>query len=209
MGKKHLEYLLKDGTRAPSVTTILQVLNKPALNDWRARLGQRKTDEIKNTAGEFGSAVHAGIEAVCSERQIPSYSSEKIRAAVENFSLWAKANIREWVAFEKAAYHDELRYAGTVDAFARLKNGKLVLIDFKTSKKVNWEYYLQTIAYARAQRYEDDVVNPQDIAGILIVHLNHETMTWESLHVTDPDEEYWTIFQQLCFIYPRWKAANA
>lgn len=208
MGKKHLEYLLKDGAKAPSVTTILQVLNKPALNDWRARLGHKRSDEIKTVAGDFGGAVHAGIEAVCSDSQIPSYANDKIRAAVENFKQWAAKNIEEWVAFEKAAYHDDLRYAGTVDAFARLKNGKLVLIDFKTSRKVNWEYYLQTVAYARAQRYEDNVVQPQDIQGIIIVHLNHETMTWEALNVTDPDEEYWTIFQHLCFIYPRWRAAN-
>lgn len=208
MGKKHLVYTLLDGTPAPSVTTILQLLNKPQLNDWRARMGIKKAESIRDTAGAFGSAVHAGCEAVCSEGQIPSYSSEKISMAVENFRLWAKANVRRWIAFEKAVYHDDLRYAGTIDAVAELLDGRIVLIDLKTSKKVNWEYYLQTIAYSHGQRYEDDCIEPGSLDGILIIHLNHETMTWESLIVADPQDELWTIFCYLCHIYPHWKKAN-
>lgn len=168
----------------------------------------RRSEEIRDTAAEFGSAVHSGIEAVCNDGQVPSYIHKKIEQAVENFRAWAKSNVKEFVAFEKAAYHDDLGYAGTTDILARLKNGKLILIDIKTSKKVNWEYYLQTVAYARAQRYEDDIIKEGDIEGILILHLNHETMTWEALHVVDDNEELWTIFKYLCYIYPRWAAAN-
>lgn len=208
MAKKYTTYTLTNGERAPSVTTILQMLNKPALNDWRARLGIKKTEEIKNTASDFGNLVHSGVEAVCSEQQIPYYSDVRVKTAVENFKLWADANIQEWIAFEKAAYNDTFKYAGTVDAFARLKNGKLVLIDLKTSKKVNWEYYLQTVAYARAERFDDNVVDPKDIEGILILHLIPETMTWEALHVQDPQEELWKIFKCLCYVYPFWKKAN-
>jgi hypothetical protein len=185
------------------------MLNKPALNDWRARIGDKKSEQIKVDAGEFGNAIHTVIEAVCSDGQVPVYSSPKLQTAAENFKRWSDANIQEWVAFEKAAYHDTLRYAGTVDAFARLKNGKLVLVDFKSSKKVVWEYYLQTLAYAMAERYEDDVVKPSDLEGIIIVHLNHDSLTWEAVNVTFPDDELWAVFCALLVAYPHWKKANA
>jgi len=208
VSKKHSAYLLANGKPAPSVTTILSLLNKPALNDWRAALGKKRTEEITRLAADFGSAVHAGIEAVCSEGQVPHYTHPRLKAAIDNFQLWADKNVRRWIVFEKAVYHDDLGYAGTIDAIAELHSGKIVLVDFKTSKKIRWEYYLQTVAYARAQRIEDDCFDMSLLEGIIIVHLVHDTMTWEAVHVNNSDDT-WSLFCYLCALYPHWKDANA
>lgn len=202
MAKKYLKYLI-DGKEVPSVTTILNELAKPGLEKWYGRLGLAEAERQKNEAAEFGSKVHAAIEAIC-HGQEPVLFDEKFKTAINNFKKWAEANIEEWVLFEKAVYHDELLYAGTVDAFARLKgSNRLVLVDLKTSKKIRDEYYLQVIAYARATRIEDDLIDLSDVQGAIIVHLDPSTLTWEAVNA-DITDSLFDVFKACLTIY-KWR----
>jgi len=200
--KKYLKYTIS-GKEVPSVTTILNELAKPGLEKWYGRLGIVEAERQKNSAAEFGSKVHAAVEAIY-HGQEPASIDKRFDSAIANFKKWADHHIKEWIAFERAVYHDELMYAGTVDAFARLKgSNKLVLVDFKTSKKVRDEHYLQVVAYAKATRIEDDVVNLKDIKGAIIVHLDHETLTWEAVNA-DLSENLFKVFQSCLEIY-KWR----
>ena len=200
--KKNNKYLI-NGKTVPSVTTIIDVLSKPGLDRWYGRLGLAEAEKQKNEAAEFGSTVHGLIEAIY-QGQDPEISDPRVKKAITNFKKWADHHIEEWVAFEKAIFHDELLYAGTVDAFAKLKgSNRLVLVDFKTSKKVRDEYYLQVAAYVRATRIEDDCVDLEEVKGAIILHLDHETLTWEAVNA-HIDEELFDVFKSCLTIY-KWR----
>lgn len=63
--KAHQIYKLADGTRVPGVTTILQILNKPALVKWANNLGLQGIDSTKyrDKMGDIGTLAHAMIVA--------------------------------------------------------------------------------------------------------------------------------------------------
>lgn len=128
--KKYLFYEI-EGKKVPSVTTILNVLSKDGLLAWYGRLGTKEAERQRDEAADFGSEVHAAIEAVY-HGQEPTITDPRLKSAVDNFKKWADHHIEEWVGFEKAVFHDDLLYAGTVDAFAKLKGShRLIMIDFK------------------------------------------------------------------------------
>lgn len=202
MAKKYLKYLIQ-GKEVPSVTTILNELSKPGLEKWYGRLGNTEAERQKKEAAEFGSKVHSAIEAIY-HGQEPTITDDRFKTVLSNFKKWADHHIEEWVAFEKAIYHDDLLYAGTVDAFARLKgSNRLVLVDFKTSKKIREEYYLQVVAYALASRVEDNVINLKDLQGAIIVHLDHDSLTWEAVNA-DLSPELFDVFSACLKIY-KWR----
>ena len=181
MAKKHNIYLINK-EKVPSVTTILNEMSKPGLEIWYGKLGLKEANRQKEEAAAFGSSVHSAIEAICNG-QTALYSDERLKTAVNNFRIWADTFVEEWVVFEKAVFHDDLKYAGTADAYAILKGSKkMVLVDFKTSKKVRDEYYLQVAAYMNCNRIEDDCVDLKKVEGAIIVHLDHDSLTWESVH---------------------------
>lgn len=55
---------------------------------------------------------------------------------------------------ERKIYCDKFKYAGTVDAVAKI-GGRVCVIDFKTSKKIYKPYHLQVTAYAQAIKRMD------------------------------------------------------
>ena len=89
---------------------------------------------------------------------------EEAQTAIEAFRAWVSENDVEWHSAEQKVYHRKYKYAGTVDAVATI-NGEYSVIDWKTSKAVYPEYYLQVAAYAKA--LEDMEGRPVDSAYIL------------------------------------------
>jgi predicted RecB family nuclease len=185
-------YELADGTRYPSVTSILQVIGKPALINWAAnvertmvteaaanlyadlpldaprmnrlaflatlasRVGQEKAHEkAKVKAGEIGSEAHARVEW-----EIRTQLGQKAgpEPMVQGPALWAFMAFQDWwkeaglrpVFLEQSIYSQQYGYAGTMDLLAKDPKGELVIVDFKTSKAIYPEAYLQTAAYAQA-----------------------------------------------------------
>ena len=89
---------------------------------------------------------------------------KEAQTAIEAFRAWVSENDVEWHSAEQKVYHRKYKYAGTVDAVATI-NGEYSVIDWKTSKAVYPEYYLQVAAYAKA--LEDMEGRPVDSAYIL------------------------------------------
>jgi hypothetical protein len=205
MAKKHLVYKDLQGNPLPSVTTILNVINKPGLWEWKLAVGKKRAEQLKEAAGEFGTTVHSAVQSIVEDGQVPTYADVRVERTMCNLQKWLDNNIVRWYCMEIGVYHDTLRYGGTFDGIAELKSGKIALIDFKSSKRVNPEYYLQLTAYARAERIEDDVFDLSKIDCGLIVHLNHETLMWESVVVDVHDQYLWEIFKGLAHMYPWWE----
>jgi len=171
--KKH--YYSVDGEYAPSVTTILDSIAKPALVPWAANEGakffishvhegMKVEDMAKGIRGAYrtssGSALNIGMEVHkwCEEAilwklgkgeaPLPLERTES-KNAINAFREWVKANDVEWLTVEEKVYHRGHKFAGTVDATAII-NDEYCVIDFKTSGAIYSAYHLQCAAYAKA-----------------------------------------------------------
>lgn len=79
--------------------------------------------------------------------------NQEIRNAIDAFLNWTKENKVKFLLSEQKVYSKKYNYAGTLDAEA-LVNGKLAIIDFKTSKAIYEDYLLQVAAYLQARKEE-------------------------------------------------------
>ena len=54
-----------------------------------------------------------------------------------------------------------------------------------------------------ASRVEDDVINLKDLKGAIIVHLDHDTLTWEAVNA-ELSESLFSVFKAVLQIY-KWR----
>lgn len=149
----HTRYFLQDGTEVPGVTTILRVLNKPALIHWGWDLGMKGVDyrKYRDKMADIGTIAHMMIlEHLSGEKQDYSeFSSDDIDKAENcliSFFEWEKSNRIEPILVEEPFTSEVYRYGGTIDCYCRL-NGIYTLLDFKTSKAIYGEMIHQVSAY--------------------------------------------------------------
>ena len=105
----------------------------------------------------------------------------------------------EWIDAERKVYCDKHKYAGTVDAVAKI-NGRVCVIDFKTSKKIYKPYHLQISAYAQAIRRIDGL--RQWPLGI-ILRLDKETGLFQQ-KVFEPKDHFKTFTK--CMELRQWSS---
>lgn len=200
MPKKFSDYKI-DNKSVPGVTTILRVIGKPELETWMRKVGFEEADKIKIEAASWGDKVHNALE----DKLMHSIDSTDpaIKLIVDNYVIWAADKVEKIIALEEAVYNDELKYAGTCDQVALMKDGTLAILDFKTSNSVWPEYGLQLSAYRNCNRTHNNLFNPREITKSIIVHYNKKTKKWEE-HVIEEDPGLFTVFRSALNIY-RWK----
>ena len=152
-------YETPDGSFYPSITTVLSVRNKKGLFEWRKRVGDDVANYVARTSAARGTAVHHMCEDYLNN--FPSDWPEKWEKHTKKFLPHALfTQLRDNVLHridniysqECGLYSDKYRVAGRVDCIAEF-DGKLSIIDFKTSTKerkdeYNESYYIQASAYA-------------------------------------------------------------
>jgi genome maintenance exonuclease 1 len=152
-GKRH--YVLPDGeTKLKSVTSILgEKTDKTALVEWRKKVGDAEADRISNQAARRGTSIHLIAERyVLNEENI---FRDQMPVNVETFKSiqgTLDEHVDNILGIELPLYSKALRCAGRTDLVAEY-DGKLSIIDFKTSrkpKKEEWieNYFLQSTVYS-------------------------------------------------------------
>lgn len=170
--KNHRHYYrIPNGDTYPSVTTMLSATsdNKESLERWRNSIGHQVAHYIIQESAKNGTTTHQIIEKYLNNQKIESYppNTPSFPLSSQAHSLLSKAhldqlkpllhNIDNIRCTEIPLYSDQLCLAGTCDCIAEY-NGKLSIIDFKTSrkqKKESWikNYFLQGTAYAKMYEY--------------------------------------------------------
>lgn len=149
-----------DGDWYPRVTKIVEIKAKPALYKFYAEMNNFSEGEAvkKQSAGE-GTLIHQTIEKFfqgkLSENDIPA----NIKPAIKSFLKFQeeKKIIVDPEYVEKRIVNLKEKYAGTLDALA-LIDGKIGVMDIKTSQSIYKDYNLQTAAYMAAL---EDKINLQ------------------------------------------------
>ena len=147
-------YHLADGTRVPSVTTITaRFKESTGLLNWANQQGRegKTMDEARQGATDVGSIVHRLVEArIHGEKaaKIPAEFRERVLSAFSAWEQWMSNSRFQTVATEQPLVSEEWRYGGTLDCVARDVQGRLCLLDWKSSNAV-WPEMLQQLgAYA-------------------------------------------------------------
>jgi genome maintenance exonuclease 1 len=148
-------YNTPTGNKHKSVTTVIS--NNPekqkGLARWRERVGKEKAQQISSRAATRGNRYHKLVENYLNNEHDPDlYSSVPLVWIMFNSSRKILDNINNIYLQEAGLYSDFLGIAGRVDCIAEY-NGKLSIIDFKTSAEEKkeeylYDYYVQEIAYA-------------------------------------------------------------
>jgi genome maintenance exonuclease 1 len=148
-------YFTPDGNAYPSITTVLGVLSKDGIIEWRKRVGEEEANRISRQAATRGTAVHKLAEDYLDN--LPDWNKGAMPANLASFNdlkTILDERLNNIYFQEEFLYSDRLKCAGQVDCIAEF-DGQLSIVDFKTSrkpKKEEWitSYFIQASFYAAA-----------------------------------------------------------
>lgn len=200
--KIHTVYKTQDGARVPSVTTILGILDKPALLTWAWQCGVDGLDyrEVRDNAADIGTLAHLMIMGHLKNEKpdLSEYSSSDINKA-ENCLIkywdWEKEHPIEPVLVEAPLVSEEYGFGGTIDCLARL-NGDLILIDHKTGKAIYPEMLHQLAAYSQLLKEAGYLVS-----SARILRIGRDEQGDFEERIAGNLDKNWTLFQNCLNIY--------
>jgi hypothetical protein len=168
-----------EGNFYPSVTTILEAYPKDAAYfKWIKEVGT-DADTIRDEAGRRGSVVHDLTERYDNGEEVSLLNMDgnlqfKMSewAMFERYVDFINRFKPDYIMNEQNFVSARLGFAGTIDRLAML-DGKLTLIDIKTSNNIHDSYWLQLAAYAALVHDMTDF----QIEQYGILHLNAKTRT--------------------------------
>ena len=166
-------YKTPDGILYPSVTTITSQIGKDAIMAWRKRVGDAEANKISTQASSRGTRMHSICEDYLSNKQLISLSvMPDALAMFKSIQPILDECIDDVHAIEAPLYSHHLKVAGRVDCVAKY-NGKLSIIDWKTSSKQKNEewiqnYFMQCSAYAVMFEERTKIPVPQLVVIIAV-----------------------------------------
>jgi genome maintenance exonuclease 1 len=153
-------YKTPEGLLYPSVTTITSQHGKDKILEWRKRVGEEEANRISTKASNRGTKVHKICENYLNNeedyaRTNPAHIHKTMPDTIAMFKSLQPLldeHVNNIHALEIPLYSHHLKVAGRVDCIAEY-DGKLSIIDFKTSSKLKEEswikgYFMQCSAYA-------------------------------------------------------------
>lgn len=225
---KHKHLYMVDDEAVPNVTNITGVIAKNGLDGWKFKqaiehleprlkpgldeVAIRRllddasvaADRVTREAGYIGSSVHKWIEERVEKKiagrdveyTLPDHSA--VRAGVEAFLDWEIEAGPRYIASERKVYSREHRFVGTLDMLAEI-DGKLSIVDLKTSNRIYAEHWLQTAAYQIAVEEEDGI----EVAQRVILHLPKVPGKKAKAHSTVEHQEDRECFLAVRRVYKR------
>jgi genome maintenance exonuclease 1 len=176
-GKRH--YISPNGTKLPSVTTVLSLLSEAGIRAWKNRVGEVEADKVSTRALANGNELHLIVEAYLDNKPLDKYKNpvalklfEQIKPELHNIT-----NIR---AQEVQLYSENLGVAGRVDCLGEYK-GVLSVIDFKSAKKRKTKslvkgYFLQATCYAMMIEELDKLENTKVDQIVILISAEDGTV---------------------------------
>ena len=178
-GKRY--YVTPDGKKLPSVTTVVGAQKKEAILKWRQRVGEEVANKVSKQATSRGTNMHTMCEYYLNNE--PKPPGNVMPDAKEMFiSIKPYLNKINNIHYQEVGlWSAQLGLAGRVDCIGEYE-GKLSVIDFKTSKKVKkrediLDYFWQCTAYALM--YEELVGTPIDDLVIIMAVDNEQPMIFK------------------------------
>ena len=159
------EYNL-NGKKYSRVTVILNIIAKPGITSWAARVGRKKVEAVLKRRCDLGTTVHHLFELTLKGKSfnLGNYEAE-IREDLNLFDEFQINTCIEPEGLEQRVWSNKHGYAGTADYIGNYKSfaeylvrghkakftkESRVLGDWKTSADIYAPYWLQMAAYVVA-----------------------------------------------------------
>lgn len=210
----------------PSVTTILNVLSKPFLPPWAAKMAAEyavknwqlltpmvgydptgAVDQIKGAskrytenASTLGTQIHQQVEQLVIGHNLNPWLTPQ----TNHFKTWQMCYKPKFLLSEATVYNRTERYAGTFDLLAEIE-GKNILIDVKSGKSVYPEVALQLVAYAHGEFLGGEGVElpVPKVDGAAVLHLRPRSYKFIPVRI---DNDVWQAFRYVKEAY-RWQSS--
>ena len=145
-------YNLPNGDWVPSITSVTSFHNREVFRKWRQRVGDAEANRITKESTTRGTDYHEAAQAYLENRELDWNNYLPLTEFMFKSSQPYLDKIGKIHAIERTLYSEYLGLAGRVDCIAEY-DGELAIIDFKTSKKIKpekWieQYFVQETAYA-------------------------------------------------------------
>lgn len=203
-GKRH--YLLPDGSKVPSITTILDKTkseaSKKALDGWRKSVGEKQAVQITTEASARGTKMHSYLENYILTGEMKPIPTNPF--AIPSWYMAAQVilsafdNINEIWGSEVPVYFSGL-CAGTTDCVGLWK-GQPAIIDFKQTNKPKIrknidDYFIQLAAYATChnEMHGTDISSGVILMCVKPTVINNEYYTpqYQEFEVGKDEFEFW------------------
>lgn len=192
-----------EGCTVPRVTSILGFIDSEGLIDWANLMGRRgiNNKDILEKAAHTGTVAHESIEQFLKEGKEPPVPGKPF----QSFMKWYKQQLADGHTIEVLGQEQKLYcewFVGTYDLLMKY-DGKIILVDFKTSNHVHYKYCMQLAAYRYMLRLQGI-----EIDGVKVLQLNKQKVlcTEFSLDFNVPEKlEYMDLceksFMSLAYTY--------
>lgn len=201
----------------PGSTTVLSILNKPALMYWSANcaadywkdnvkpgvaLDELQIDAIytrskkahtqkKTDSATLGSFVHHFVEQYIRGENPELPINPEMRGSCERFLNWVKEHNVKFLLSEQLVFSKSKLFAGTTDFICEI-DAKLWIGDLKTSSGVWDEMLMQVSSYLNARHEE---FNSEMYSGAIIVRVGKTDGDFETVSKTTEElKPYYDVF---------------
>lgn len=179
----------------PRVTEILStMLCDESLVSWSNYIGRyqhKNYSVVLNTAADIGTRVHEAIENYIQhgigidDASIPQYIASEVRNAFNSFIIWWDIISKHDISILKEEYPLVCKYfGGTLDLLLKI-DGKIYLVDFKTSNHLSYRYHLQLAAYRYMLKLNENI----DLDGIIILQLSKNSIDFNEQMILLDNQE--------------------
>jgi len=127
-------------------------------------------EERKKESANIGTQVHDWIEKYIKGEKPEIPETKEAQIGVNAFIDWVQSNKVKFISSERVVYSKKHDFIGKMDIEAKV-NGKLCLIDIKTSNGLYNTYGMQTAAYLKA----DEEESGKKYEGRWLIRLAKET----------------------------------
>ena len=144
-------YITPDGSRFPSITTVLNILSEEYITAWRSRVGEEEANKVSHRASTRGTLVHSILEKYLLNEDTTKFLPH-IKQSLENIRPILDESITKIYGLEVPLYSRHLGVAGRCDCIS-VFDGVPSIVDFKTSRRVKTadkisNYFAQMAGYA-------------------------------------------------------------
>lgn len=194
-GVRH--YVCPEGRALPSVTTILSATaDKSHLDIWKARVGEKKANEIRDEAANLGTLMHEHMECFLESRERPRGNNlirQMSRRMADVIIAKGLTQVDEIWGIESPLYFPGA-YAGTSDLIG-VHKGDPAIMDFKNARKMRtWDmigdYGCQGAAYAMAHNVLFGTSIEKVVIFMCARDLSFQTFVWEGQQFRDSAEQW-------------------
>lgn len=163
---------------------------EPDFLDLFVKRAKKQPRFIKESAARTGTKAHGVFDALLKGTP-PADTSPNL---LKSFDLWRWREPLKFVQGDTKVASKTFGYGGSVDGFLQDKNGKIVIVDFKTSKGI-WPEYAYQVGGGYAQATKETYGLDYLPKGI-IVRFEKEKVGFERREINFP-ETCWKGFKAL------------